>query len=277
MYNKDNIELDYQFNGKTLYSLGLPHEITIVISPNNLEKTIPKKNLTENGEPTKETLKMFNEWFDMFSENGKMTLVTCGKFVKAATNSRENIEPSDTRVADLFKEKDSNGDNLLEREEFIDFYVESVKNKEQIVLENVHAMGYRNDLKKMNEPYYEENTEPEKLPRYQLATNDEFFEAIFNSFLENNSIDSILVDKINLSIFSFINQLVTNPKIYNKIMNYQGTENLSEILNDSNPYKMIYSLEIVEYIIDNLSRANDSDKYENWVKLFIENGGYEYL
>ncbi|MCQ2815956.1 MAG: hypothetical protein MJ252_01700 [archaeon] len=285
---KENITLGYLYNGKTFYSLGFPHEIFITVSKNGLDKKIPREEILVDGEPTAEIIGLFNEWFDKYSENNQMTPTLCGKFVKEVTKFEGEIGPNDTRVTELFKERDSNDDGLLEREEFIEFYIESLKLKPSLVYENISSMGYRNDLKKMNENYFPVNTDKTTMPRYQLAVNEDFFSAIFNSFgkvkenydslSEKDKKENERIERMNLEIFQLIDQLVTNPKIYDNILNYKG-ENWSEVLNENNIHKMVYCLEIIEAVIDHVKQGEIEkiEVFQEWVKTFIEKNGYDYL
>ncbi|MCQ2816905.1 MAG: hypothetical protein MJ252_06545, partial [archaeon] len=279
---KETIILDYEFNGKTFYDLRFPQEVFITVIPNGFERNIPSKEILVNGVPTEEIIKIFGEWFDKYSENGKMTPTLCGQFVKEVTNSAADIGPNDSRVTELFRERDANNDGLLEKEEFVEFYSDSTKAKPHLVYENAKCMGYRNDLKKMNEGYFPENTDKSTMPRYQLAIKEDFFSSIFNSFSpikENiNEEEKEKIERMNMYIFQLINQLVTNPKIYDNILNCKG-DNWGEIFHDDNIYKMVYCLEIIEAVMETVIKG-DSDKleiFQEWTKTFITKNGYDYL
>jgi hypothetical protein len=57
-----------------------------------------------DGKLTERAKQIFNQWFDMYSENDKMTKETCALFIKGCTG--EQPSPNDDRIANLFKMHD---------------------------------------------------------------------------------------------------------------------------------------------------------------------------
>jgi len=51
----------------------------------------------------------------------------------------------------MFKKYDSNSDGKIERSEFIQFYVDACRSKDDTVRENLKQHNIRNDLKKLSE------------------------------------------------------------------------------------------------------------------------------
>lgn len=63
---------------------------------------------------TEKAKKIFNEWFDMYSnENNQMTPETCSQFIKGCTGDQPAL--SDDRIVGMFKTYDTNNDGLIER------------------------------------------------------------------------------------------------------------------------------------------------------------------
>lgn len=60
-----------------------------------------------------------------------MTPKTCASFTRSCTD--ENCDENDNRVIGLFAAYDSDGDNKLQYEEFLKFYLYCSKEKEEVV------------------------------------------------------------------------------------------------------------------------------------------------
>lgn len=260
-------------NGKTVLELNFEDGFEIKVSPNGIDKLIPQADLHFNGQPNPEIVKVFNEWFDKYSnEDSKMTKELCAKFVSLVTNTREEIKEDDYRINSLFMMHDKNKDDMLERDEFIGFYVDCATTpaKKKVTWENLRNMGVRNDLKRMDEPYQSYNDDKTILPRYQLSYNEELFNTIF--YLQD------LNEDIAQEAFGFLSTITTNPNIYKQLL--EGSD--WKILFDSNIYKLIYSLQIIESFIEDaeivqLDGFKTSEEMQNWMKNFVEKGGYEHL
>ena len=228
-------ELTLEENGETLFSMGFSNEIQIELRKNNLENSIPKALLIDNGTFTEEAFILFDGWYNYYSIEGQMTLEKCAEFVKDVTSSKEPVLPKDSRVIDL-----ANGFDFIRKEDFLQFYREKSMTCNELVFENINALGYRNDLKPFSEEYFQPITQPELLPRYQIAQDNEFFTFIFD-LLQKEKTDNALNEKILI----FINNLVTNPQIFNKILEHSN-DNWKDILNVDNVFRMIYNFDIIQ-------------------------------
>lgn len=146
-----NLELEDTDHGRTIIDIGLNDFDSLKITRNTLDSLIPMAEICVNGQVVPECVKIFNDWYDTYSTEGKMTREDCARFVKAVTNSREDIGVEDQRIRGLFETYDKNKDGLLEREEFVGFYLEcSLKpEKKRVVWDNLKTMGIRNDLKRV--------------------------------------------------------------------------------------------------------------------------------
>ena len=262
-------ELTLEENGETLFSMGFSNEIQIELRKNNLENSIPKALLIDNGTFTEEAFILFDGWYNYYSIEGQMTLEKCAEFVRDVTSSKEPVLPKDSRVTDL-----ANGFDFIRREDFLQFYREKSMTCNELVFENINALGYRNDLKPFSEAYFQPITQPELLPRYQIAQDNEFFTFAFD-LLQKEKIDNALNEKI----LKFINNLVTSPQIFNKILEHSN-DNWKDIINDDNVFRMIYNFDIITYIIDVIDK-NENDinqvKYAQWIEKFVITGGYKTL
>lgn len=73
--------------------------------------------------------------------------------------------------------------------------------------------------------------------------------------------------------------LATNPILHNKVLTLDGASGVkgfswSDIFDDSNVHKMLYSLEIVEAI---LVRDDNEQEGCEWIKRFVTLGGPQEL
>ena len=275
---KSFVEIPQNENGLLLNQI-FPQKtsVNLRLSINNLSNSIPQINLTENNQIIPDLLKIFNEWFDSYSINNQMTPQTCAAFVKDVTNSYENISFEDERVKSLFKSKDTNNDGFIEREDFVQFYVESTITKPKLVYENLHAMNYRNDLKTFKEPFYLNCSDEHKMYRYLLGNNDDFIESLFNQVLMLNDNEDD-----NNKIFDFILNLSTNNKIKNNVDNINFDEDVvdfNKIFETKNLYKFTYQIIFIIYFIENYSNNNNENNNNNskWILNFIKKDGYKFL
>ena len=267
---KSEIELTRKDNGKTLKSLNIKNQSTIIIKSNGLEQQIPDSEILDNErEVTEETIKIFNEWYDKYSTNNKMDAVNLSHFVRDVTNNKEEVKINDPRVTTLMTEKDSNHDGFIEREEFVNWYVNAAHDKPQLVLENIKAMGYRGDLKKISEGYYNENKGSDIMLRFILGNNYELLNIFFNGMNNGNE---------NLSLFNFVIGLCRNDTIYNEILNVKNLDidnfNWENLVMKGNLYYFCYVCFFVEYFIEN---ANDNDDFKLWIMKFILGNGYLFF
>ena len=264
---KIKIELTRHDNGKTLSFLNIKNTSFLLLSSNNLEKQIPESDILDNNNNvTPEAIKIFNDWFTKYSTNNKMDALNLSKFVKDVLNTKEEISINDRRVISLMNEKDSNHDGFIERDEFINWYVTSAINKPIIVLNNIKSMGYRGDLLKISEGYYEENKDFENRLRFILGNNFEFINVLLNK---------INFGKNNLNAFNFIIMLSTNKTIYDQVLNFESLEfNFEDNQLWGNLYYFCYICFIIEYFIEN---SNNNESFREWIKKFILEGGYEFF
>jgi len=247
--------------------------------------------LNKNGQVVPQVIKVFNEWYDTYSTEGKMTREDCAKFVKSVTNARDDIANDDHRVNFLFSTYDVENIGICPREGFVSFYVEATRKPEKklTVWENLKNMGYRNDLKRLDETYEFHNNEKTVLPRYKLSHNESFFNTIF--YLQD------LNENIAKEAFGFLCKITTNPTIYKNILD--GSNNWEALLDAKNIYKLIYSLQIIESFLEDIEIDFDGvDSFSNeeailglnqndvevikekkieWMKNFVKFEGFNHL
>ncbi len=93
-----------------------------------------------------------------------------------------NVEVSDDRVVRAFKSYDKAQKGYLALEEFMQFFADSAVRREDIVRNNLKALGYGNDLCKfwINKDWIATCVfKSQKLPRHILSNNDKFLGFLF--------------------------------------------------------------------------------------------------
>lgn len=142
----------------------------------NIEEQVPVAPLVgTDGKLTEKASKIFNEWFDMYSDdNDRMTPEYCALFIKGCTGEHPVL--TDDRIVNMFTAYDSNKDGVIERHEFLTFYETASRNKGDTVRENMRHHNIRADLKKLSEVKEVESFEAHDMPRLKISQNQDYFD-----------------------------------------------------------------------------------------------------
>lgn len=110
----------------------------------------------------------------------------CAAFIRSCTGDKCTAD--DTRIKNLYAIWDTDKDNILVEENFLEFYMNSCKPERQgVVWANLHSHHYRNDLKKFDEIGLEQ-VDANLLPRYIIVRDSDFFLTIYNLLESSPSI-----------------------------------------------------------------------------------------
>ena len=176
-------------------------------------------------------------------------------------------------------------------EEFLQFYLDACLDEKRtsVVWSNLYAHHYRNDLSRWDDPV--ENTfETLNLPRYLLASNEQYFDCLF----------SILDFGGNLAdvAWQLIIRLPTSQGTFAKVTQLSGVrdteeKNWNEILDPQSSHKLLYTFYIIKYLMTHTTGDGSSNKELNeyltkndqqltsqiatWRKDFIQFGGFSHL
>ena len=132
---------------------------------NNIEDSfIPKILLIKNNKLTDKAIKTFRDIFNLFSTNEKMNKIQGVQFINLVMNMNIQINENNQYVNNLFS-YDIDNDGLLSFEDFIQFYLNSIKNKIDSVWKHLYLLGYNNLL---------ENNK--KIDYYYILNHEEEFE-----------------------------------------------------------------------------------------------------
>ena len=117
-----------------------------------IEENIPKILLIKDNKLTNKAIKTFKDIFNLFSIDEKMNKIQCAQFISSILE--EEVNENDKRINSLFSIYNINKDGLLLFEEFLKFYFDSIKNKINVVWDNLYSLGYNNLLEKNKEIDY---------------------------------------------------------------------------------------------------------------------------
>ncbi len=224
---------------------------------------IPKLLLIKNNKLTDKAIKTFQEIFNLFSTNGKMNKIQGTEFVNSMMNMNIQINENNQYVNNLFSKYDIDNDGLLSFEDFIQFYLNSIKNKIDSVWKHLYLLGYNNLLEKNKEIDY-----------YYILNHEEEFEISKYTNIMKISKEKIYklslfddIDKIFLQYFNN-NQIFKNLKIIDiSIYNLNQMINLNIIC----PNIEELNLKVIEEdLIYNINELNNIFPNMNILNIFIE-------
>lgn len=253
-------EIKDELNGFSLRSLGFSNE-TLTLKRRYLAEIPQAPLLTEKNELSASLCVILKELFARFSSQGLMSKKQCAQFRSACVN--DECEPTDRRITEIFRTYDDDRDEFLTESNFLDFYLAACKSNAGAVYRNIETFGFRTDFKRNEEIFCEEAESLKLLPRSLLAQDQLWYKSLFE-LLER---DGELGD-LSLKI---LNKLPTCPKLLAEIrgekQEKQGVSQWERVLSGDSPHKLLYRLQIVEFLL----RKNE------WKLEFVQKGGVEYL
>jgi hypothetical protein len=171
-------------NGKTLAELKFKRNEVITGYRKSMISSVVVPLLNIDGTDLSDrAIHIFTEWFlncadvqvdpsDPNSER-KMSNVGCQYFIKTATD--EDITLLDAQIANIMEAYDYDKDGLMDLGGFLNFWRDSVRNKEDIVRNNLLAYGYRSDLKRspadgVEDDCFQIRPNKESMPRFKISS-----------------------------------------------------------------------------------------------------------
>lgn len=133
---------------------------------------------------------------------------------------------------------DSDKDDQLTEEDFINFYTVSSKGDEDqrsAVRANLKNLNVRPDLKKISEVIEESSFKKTDMPRYTLSANQDQFHALIDLLDRKDSASG--------DVWNLVRALATNQHMYNEVLglenvtNEQGQVDWKQVFEDPSVYK----------------------------------------
>lgn len=153
---------------------------------------------------------MFEHFAD---EEKKMNQEKLAQFTSKVT---EGIycPPTDVRIQSVFNNY-ADGKDFLTFEQFLKFYRDSAlsgPSKQQLVQNNLIALGYDASLKLKNINSLSSQKNREKSLRFKLANDAEFFEFLMKNFVDQNfDVETFEIIKSFTPNFDLILRIMENP------------------------------------------------------------------
>ena len=285
MRNAASKEIKDNENGKTLGDIRIRNGEVVTASKRPTPPVKQENLILADGSMNPAAKKIFVEWYEIHSENGKMNADQCAAFIHSCTN--DNCKGDDKRVKDVFATYDDDRDGFLTIDNFLEFYTIACKQRPSVVWSNLAAQHYRNDLKKASE-VEEEKIDTTVLTRYIISRQQEYFHEIF-SLLDCGGV-------VATEAWKLLNRLPTSPEIFSDILLLTGVKETSEkawdhILDSNSTYRLLYALHVIEYLMEG-DDADDENEEEGdalikeaklleckktWKTDFIIYGGFDHL
>ena len=260
--HKDNYDYDISLNenGATIKSFALHHHIDyhrglyVKIRLNtDLLNSIPKEKIILNGEINVKLIQIFREWFNRYAQEGKMYDINISKFIRDVTNSRSEVPLNDHRLLSLLSEYDREKRGYITENDFVAYFSEAAKSqqKSNVLWDNISAMGYRNDLKKLSDELHKED-EHRKIFRYEIAQDDKVFNMLISDADDNSDLLNFLCD---------------NSKIRNEIIEFKF-----DFAKAKSNKLLIYAMEIVLSLVESIEFNDTIELYVQWNQRLIKEG-----
>ena len=219
----------------------------------DLLNSIPKEKIILNGEINVKLIQIFREWFNRYAQEGKMYDINISKFIRDVTNSRSEVPLNDHRLLSLLSEYDREKRGYITENDFVAYFSEAAKSqqKSNVLWDNISAMGYRNDLKKLSDELHKED-EHRKIFRYEIAQDDKVFNMLISDADDNSDLLNFLCD---------------NSKIRNEIIEFKF-----DFAKAKSNKLLIYAMEIVLSLVESIEFNDTIELYVQWNQRLIKEG-----
>ncbi|CAD8179644.1 unnamed protein product [Paramecium octaurelia] len=270
-------EIKFTENGKMIKDLRLKKDEIIIVFKKQI-KEVPEAQLLEGDNLSEQAKVVFTEIFSDYSTDGKMTKEDCTRFVTGCTGNPCSID--DANIQRTFEQYDKDKDQILTLSDFFEFYTDSARTKKSTVWLNLQTLHYRNDLIRGDRvPLPQIN--PQQLPRGQIVQNQEYLDLLFE-FLSSSSID------VQEKTWYLLRRLPPSPQLIKQMLTFENITKPTDwdSILVSNHYRLLYSLYIIEFLMNQQDSNNlqalieDQDILnlkDKWMSKFLQYGGFDRL
>ena len=198
------------YHHRLLRDMKLESNEIILVQRKPLVAAARVKLVNKKKELIPEAKAIFQSWFRRFcNQDGFMTHKECSEFIRATTNTFEQvILPTDSRIVNFFRDYSLTNYGFLTEEEFLNFYTDKAANKIEVVWNNLTIMKYGGDLRHISDVNNPDDPREfkasETLPRAKLSSNQEIFSELI-------AMMNILPPSCQDDVSGLISLLKTNP------------------------------------------------------------------
>ena len=175
-----------------------------------------------------------------------ITNLNCAEFIAVVTSQKAN--PTDDRIPKIMKygKPDANGENKIDKDDFIAFYKEKAYSNIGTVRDNIGKFGYSNDLRKLADNKDPDNIlqhrkTAEDMPRYKLSNTEEYFKILLDL--------TTLHPEIKNRAKGLFESCCTRQELYKSIQNIGLESKFSWSEVPEYDFMKIYTLDIISNII----------------------------
>lgn len=236
------VDIPESDNGKTLSEMRFKRNEQLTVYKRSIVQSGRMPLLNQEGDDICGRLKfILNDLFDKFSSPTESGLRVMDKsnlrgFISLCTD--DDTKEEDPQLLQIF-EKYSNNE-VIQRENFITFWRNSVIDSEMVVWQNLFNFGLRYDLQYQavdgsDDHLNQVRNTKEQMPRFKLSTNEHYFNSLF-------SLLSTLNTDASQPAWSLIKGISTQPSLYQRVLTLE--DSLSSIFDSSalNLHMMLYLL-----------------------------------
>ena len=160
----------------------------------------------------------------------------------------------------------------LSLEGFLDFYLHAARDRPDHVWNDLNQFKYQYDLRRERSARKEEeallNAKPDILPRHMLATNNDYFDILFDDCLRSKP------SKLRQLAWNLIVRLPTSPRKKQEIMSLNDKQiDWEQLLPSNNMFSLVYALLICESLTAEPESSITEQQLKqraNWRASFLE-------
>jgi ubiquitin carboxyl-terminal hydrolase 34 len=291
-------EIPYTRNAETLTELGLQSLDVLNISMRPPPPKPKARLLDDNGAMMPEYCDIVAEWFARFSTQGRMTRQDCAAFIRTCRG--DTCQWDDARVQAIYKQFDTDHDDLLLESDFLKIYKEKAQNPrgQHVVWENIESQGWGHDLKRKSLAYVPDSAAEEQqrklLPRYIMSLSEEYFDLLFQ-MLE-------LGGDTMQRVWSLLMRLPTDPRVLEAIEGLEaikggdsgGWNGWERLFDPTSTFRLLYALQIAGAFIETgeevqqpvttvdgetppAAESDESSTRAMWRQRFLSKGGFKHM
>ena len=287
-------EILFTRNAETLDEIGMRSNEIISINKRPPPAKSRARLLDGKGEMVEGFRDIVAEWYERFSMMGRMTRQDCAGFIRGCRG--DTCQWDDARVQAIFKEFDTDHDDILLEEDFLRIYKLKAENPrgQHVVWENLEMQGWGHDLKRKSLVYEQDSAAEEEqrllLPRHIISLSEDYFELLFQML-------SLGGDTMH-RVWNLLMRLPTNPTVLDAISSLSAIDDdnagWETLLDPTSTFRLLYALQITEAFMQAGGEASEEPEqpvgvdqkdpaaeregmWHVWRQQFLDKGGFKHM